>query len=62
MSLSNNAELMRYAIDISRNEADPDRGTIRSAGVLQIGPLLGLTGLWRFAEKAVGTACWNVRS
>jgi hypothetical protein len=23
--------------------------------------LLGLTGRWRFAEKAVGSACWNVR-
>ena len=22
---------------------------------------LGLTGLWRFYEKAVGSACWNVR-
>jgi hypothetical protein len=23
--------------------------------------LFGHTGLWRFAEKAVGAACWNVR-
>src|ERR1019366_3940129 len=23
-------------------------------------PVLGLTGLWRFAETAVGTACFNV--
>jgi hypothetical protein len=22
---------------------------------------LGLTGLWRFAEKVVGAACWNIR-
>jgi hypothetical protein len=25
------------------------------------GQLLGHTRLWRFAEKAVGAACWNVR-
>jgi hypothetical protein len=24
------------------------------------GPLIGHTGLWWFAEKAVGAACWNV--
>jgi hypothetical protein len=24
-------------------------------------PLFGLSGLWQFSEKAVGTACWNVR-
>jgi hypothetical protein len=24
-------------------------------------PFLGLSGLWQFSEKAVGTACWNVR-
>ncbi|MGB8408893.1 MAG: hypothetical protein WCE58_03155 [Gallionella sp.] len=25
------------------------------------GRLSGRTGLWQFAEKAVGAACWNVR-